>query len=110
MTTYHADEQSPDWEFKILRSISCKFRDLAWMREILSEERQAGWTLVEKFEDLRLRLRRPASADFDDEALGFDPMRTWVRTSPRQHALLRLAVAFAFVAVLTVVFALVLNP
>jgi hypothetical protein len=109
MTTYHAEEQSPDWEFKILRSISGKFRDPAWMREILWEERQAGWTLVEKFDDSRLRLRRLASADFDDEALGFDPMRTWVGTSPRQYTAIRVAAAFALVAALMVVFPLLLK-
>ena len=72
------ENPADDWEFKMLRSATAKFRDPAWLRTILEEEARAGWTLVEKFDDARLRLKRPASARAGDAALPLDAGRTWV--------------------------------
>ena len=76
MTPYQPQDLAGDWEFKILRSVSGSFRKPAKLREALEEESKAGWTLVEKFDNTRLRLKRPASARSGDGALGFDPYRT----------------------------------
>jgi hypothetical protein len=100
MTPYSADDLAQDWEFKILRSASGKFRDPVWMHAVLSEEGRAGWKLVEKFDDSRLRLKRPARARAGDAALGFDPLRTWVGISPVKLSLLTLAGIFAGVGLL----------
>jgi hypothetical protein len=78
MTPYSPKDLADDWQFKILRSATGKFRDAVWMHAILQEEARAGWTLVEKFDNARLRLKRPASARKGDGALDFDPLRTWV--------------------------------
>ena len=51
------------------------------LRQILEREARAGWTLVEKFDDKRIRLKRPASARAADAGLGIDPYRTWVGIS-----------------------------
>ena len=51
------------------------------MRKVLDEEARAGWTMVEKFDDSRVRLKRPASARAGDATLGFDPHRSFVGVS-----------------------------
>jgi hypothetical protein len=100
MTPYSADDLAQNWQFKILRSAAGKFRDPVWLHAVLAEEGRAGWTLVEKFDDARLRLKRPASAKARDAALGFDPLRTWVGISPTRLTLLILAGVFAGVGLL----------
>lgn len=66
-----------DWEFKILRSATAAFRNPSHLREALEQEAQAGWTLLEKFDDQRLRLKRPTSARVHDADLSTDPYRTY---------------------------------
>src|SRR5262245_15477427 len=56
MTPYGAKDLAEDWEFKILRSATNRFRDPIWLNAILQEEARAGWKLVEKFDDGRVRL------------------------------------------------------
>jgi hypothetical protein len=92
MTPYTPQDVAEPWEFKILRSAAGQFRDPAWLRSILEEEARAGWTMIEKFDDCRVRLKRLASARATDAPLGFDPYRTWVGISQTQLAL-RIALA-----------------
>jgi hypothetical protein len=66
MTPYTARDLDENWEFKILRSASGAFKDPAVMQRYLAEEVQAGWTLVEKFDNSRIRLKRPAAARQQD--------------------------------------------
>lgn len=81
MSNYSSQELADDWEFKIIRSATGAFRDPTKLRAILAEESQAGWILVEKFDNQRLRLKRPAIAKKRDPELAFDPYRTTVGTS-----------------------------
>ena len=85
-------------EFKILRCVTGRFRDPIWLNSILQEEARAGWTMIEKFDDSRVRLKRPAKARVNDAALGFDPYRTWVGMSQWRYTGLIFAVAMAIVA------------
>ena len=78
MTPYTSEELAQGWEFKIVRSATGAFKDPAMLRKLLDEEARAGWTLVEKFDNARLRLKRPAAARERDAKLDFDPYRTWV--------------------------------
>jgi hypothetical protein len=55
MTAYTRNDLDEGWEFKFLRASASKFRDPVRLQEILTEEARAGWTLVEKFDDSRLR-------------------------------------------------------
>jgi len=64
------------WEFKFLRCPQPCFRDAEVLQKVLSEEAVAGWMLVEKFDDKRVRLKRPVSARDRDESLDLDPYRT----------------------------------
>ena len=66
-----------EFEYKIIRSPFGAFKTPEKFRAALAEEARCGWELVEKFDDTRVRLRRPVScraADADAEA-GQDPYR-----------------------------------
>lgn len=97
MTPYTPQDVAEAWEFKILRSAASQFRNPVWLRNILEEEARAGWTMIEKFDNGRVRLKRPASARANDATLGFDPYRSWVGISQTRIALMIVLGALAFV-------------
>jgi hypothetical protein len=98
MTPYTADELSEGWEFKILRTNMNGFRKPESLKKHLDEEGQAGWALVEKFDDNRLRLKRPAGARRGDATLDFDPYRTQVGLSDARMVFLILGIGFGVIA------------
>ena len=77
----HPRDLAENWEFKILRSNTGAFKDPAVMQRYLEEEARAGWTLVEKFDNSRIRLKRPAAARQQGAQCTFDPYRTRVGIS-----------------------------
>ena len=79
-----------DWEFKIVRSDSAVFRKPEVLNRLVEEEAQAGWVMLEKFDDNRLRFKRPRSARARDAFLpdGVDPYRTRYGTPTRQVAVM----------------------
>ena len=62
-------------EYKIIRSATGAFRNPAKFRAALEEETRAGWELVEKLDDSRVRLRRPIAWRQKDGELARDPYR-----------------------------------
>ena len=76
MTPYQPQDLGADWEFKILRSVTSAFGRPGKLKKALDQEAKAGWALVEKFDNNRIRLKRPTSARSGDGELGFDPYRT----------------------------------
>ncbi|MFT5527657.1 MAG: nucleoside-specific outer membrane channel protein Tsx, partial [Pirellulaceae bacterium] len=76
MTRYPNDLDN--WEFKIIRSYFSSFADQAKRQEILAQEAEAQWELLEVFDHARIRLRRPIKAKELDAKLDFDPYRTQV--------------------------------
>ena len=78
MTDYKPEDLAASWEFKILRSATGRFKDPDYLRAVLADEARAQWTMQEKFDNDRVRLKRPVAARASDAALGFDPYRTWV--------------------------------
>jgi len=76
LTHYSPEDLAQGWEFKIVRANTAAFRDPAVMGKVCSEEAQCGWVLVEKFDDSRLRFKRPASARNTPAPTGMDPYRT----------------------------------
>jgi hypothetical protein len=97
MTSYSPKDLAEDWEFKILRSNFGTFRNPEKLRAVLDKESRGGWTLVEKFDDCRIRLKRPAGTkaihgDFED---GYDPYRTNVGMSQGALSMVLLGVAIA---------------
>lgn len=75
MTQYSADELAQGWEFKIVRSNFASFRDPAVLQQVCDQEAGGGWTLVEKFDDQRLRFKRPVT-ERGRSTPGIDPYRT----------------------------------
>jgi hypothetical protein len=82
MTPYSPSDLDENWEFKIIRSARGKFRDPAFLAQTLAEESAAGWTLLEKFDDFRVRLKRRASARREDAGRKLDPYRISVGPGP----------------------------
>lgn len=78
MTRYTDNELAEDYEFKIVRSQTNAFRKRERVEQVIAEEAVAGWKFVEKFDDNRLRFKRPSSARRNDFSLppGVDPYRT----------------------------------
>jgi hypothetical protein len=98
MTPYTPRDLAEDWEFKILRSNFAAFRNQEKLRAVLDEEKRAGWVLVEKFDDQRIRLKRPAGTKLTqgDFADGYDPYRTTVGASQGLVLLTVLGVCVGF--------------
>src|SRR5262245_42236312 len=90
MTTYGSGDLAQDWEFKIVRANTPAFRSAVHLHRLLEEEARAGWTLVEKFDNSRIRLKRPRQARLNDSALppGVDPYRVHYGMSPVAFTLL----------------------
>jgi hypothetical protein len=77
MTPYSREEIENDWEFKIVRAQASPFSKPATFQKLIEEEARAGWQLVEKFDNSRVRFKRPRSARQRDAQLpaGVDPYR-----------------------------------
>ena len=78
MAEFMNQNQSGDWEYKIIRGTLGAFRSESRMLRALEAESQASWELAMKLDDERLVLRRPRSASRHDSVLGPDvrPYRT----------------------------------
>lgn len=50
--------QTGEWEYKIVRASSDLFRDPKVFRKLCAEEKQAGWILLEKLDNQRVRFKR----------------------------------------------------
>ena len=69
MTTYGSDDLAHDWEFKIVRANTGAFRNTASLNRLLQEEARAGWIMLEKFDNSRIRFKRPRQARSNDSTL-----------------------------------------
>lgn len=88
MTPYSAEDLAGGFEFKIVRTQTRAFAKPEVLRRVLVEEAQAGWELVEKFDDSRLRFKRPLSARAGDAERPLDPYRTQYGIGELKFALL----------------------
>ena len=105
MTPYSGDELGGEWEFKIVRSGSGAFRKSEIFQKLLNEESIAGWQMLEKLDDSRVRFKRPKSARKKDTMLpqGFDPYRTQMGTDTRRIFLILVGVGIAAMLIAGVV-------
>ena len=87
---YTQDDLRNGWEFKIVRSESAAFRKSEVLKRLLEEEARAGWVMLEKFDDSRIRFKRSRSARSRDALLpsGIDPYRTQYGISSTRIGLL----------------------
>ena len=78
MLGYTSEDLNEDWEFKIVRAGSAIFRKPEILQQLLEEEALAGWIMLEKLDDARVRFKRRRKASAMDLNLpaGVDPYRT----------------------------------
>ena len=75
MTGYGTQDME-GWEFKIVRSLSPRFKNPDTIRKICEEEARSGWEMLEKFDDSRIRFKRRVEKRKSDGQAGVDPYRT----------------------------------
>ena len=80
MTQYNQDDLS-GWEFKIVRSTMGRFSSREAIQRLCAEEAKAGWELLEKFDNSRVRFKRRIERRAQDQSLAVDPYRTHVGIS-----------------------------
>ncbi|MFT4886946.1 MAG: hypothetical protein ACJA2D_000931 [Pseudohongiellaceae bacterium] len=68
-------------EYKVLQSQTPLFVSTAKMQELLAEESKAGWRLLEKEDNYRIKLQRDISNRDNDKNLDFDAYRSTIGVS-----------------------------
>lgn len=68
-------------EFKTVQAQTPLFADTKKMQEILAEEAKAGWDLLEKEDNYRIKLQRSVDNRSNDGNLSIDPYRSTVGVS-----------------------------
>jgi len=63
-------------EYKVVQSTTPLFATSKKIDEVMTEEAQAGWQLVEKYDNYKMRLQRDISHRANDKNLGFDAYRS----------------------------------
>ncbi len=77
------DPRLVGWEFKIVRASSDVFRDPSVLKRLCEEEASAGWIMLEKLDDRRIRFKRPIAMRevIRADLLPIDPYRTTYGTA-----------------------------
>lgn len=111
MTTYSSEDLGQDWEFKIVRANTAAFKSPKRLHRLMEEEARAGWTMVEKFDNNRVRFKRPRQARLNDANLppGVDPYRVHYGMSPAAFGVSLALTALALTAVIVLVIMLLAN-
>jgi len=89
------------WEFKIVRASRDIFRDPVVLQRLCEEEGEAGWILLEKLDDRRVRFKRPVALRdlIKPERLAIDPYRTQYGPSNKPLVLLGMLAALGAILV-----------
>ena len=79
------DPRLVGWEFKIVRAQRDVFQDPLVFQRLCEEEANAGWILLEKLDDRRVRFKRPIALReiIKADLLPVDPYRSHYGTGPR---------------------------
>lgn len=104
MTKYTEADLKSDWEFKIVRADTPTFRKPEALNKLLEKEARSGWVMLEKFDDSRIRFKRPCSARAKDVYLpaDVDPYRTQYGIPTARYVLLGVMLMLLGLAVLGV--------
>jgi len=100
MTNYK-DSELDGWEFKIIRADTKRFKNRDMVEKVRMEEAKAGWELVEKFDDYRMRFKRRIEKRSMDSHLEIDPYRSRISMSKGSIIALIVAALTALVGALT---------
>ena len=98
MTGYKTEDLE-GWEFKIVRSMTGRFKDRQFLQQICQEEGKAGWEMLEKFDDTRVRFKRRVERREQDHYLTTDPYRINVGFNPQKLALVIVGIVVLVVGV-----------
>jgi hypothetical protein len=98
--TGYSDQDLHGWEFKIVRSAGKITGER--LRQLCQEEAENGWELLEKFDDQRVRFKRPLKMREKDGYSEIDPYRTQFGLTETKLALIIIGVVFAFFAAIIV--------
>ena len=79
--TSYASNDIDKYEFKIMRSSLGKFSNYETLKRVCEQEARAGWEMVEKFDQYRVRFKRKIEHRANDRHLDFDPYRTGIAGS-----------------------------
>ena len=109
LSAYSPDDLAKGWEFKIVRANTAAFRKSEVMQQVCDEEARAGWELVEKFDDSRLRFKRPTSARNIPSPAGIDPYRTTYGISQGKLTAIILITVFGSMGLIAAVIAAIAN-
>ncbi|MGB2959930.1 MAG: hypothetical protein WBG01_13615 [Bacteroidota bacterium] len=100
MTPYRPEEIE-EWEFKIVRAMSARFKTRQALQQLLKEEAESGWEMLEKLDDSRVRFKRKKEHRAADGQRSIDPYRTHVGLT-EGGVVVTVLVALALVAGLAV--------
>ena len=82
-----------DWEFKIVRADRGAFRKPEVLEKLIEEEAQSGWVMLEKFDDSRVRFKRPRRAHARDAYLDdVEPYRTQYGAPSARYAMVAVSI------------------
>src|SRR4029079_15809494 len=104
---YSPDDLAKGWEFKIVRAHTAAFRKPEVMQRVCEEEARSGWELVEKFDDARIRFKRPMTARKTPSPDGLDPYRTTYGMSQGKLVTIILIAIFGGVALFIAIVAMI---
>ena len=76
--TGYGNEDLEGWEFKIVRASTRRFKGPEVVRQLCEEEGKAGWEILEKFDDCRIRFKRRIERRDQDRYQDIDPYRTHI--------------------------------
>jgi len=93
MTDYKNNDLD-GWEFKIIRTNTAKFRNFEAIQKLCQEEAKAGWEMLEKFDDYRIRFKRRVDKRSGDRYLETDPYRTHLGLGQGKMVIAILAAVF----------------
>ena len=88
-------------EYKVITANTALFANTAKLHAVLKEESAAGWELVEKLDNYKVRLVRDISARANDANCSIDPYRTDVGMNKIAY------MAIAAVVTVIVIFAVI---
>jgi hypothetical protein len=103
LTPYSPEDLSQGWEFKIVRANTRAFSKSEVLQQVCAEEAQSGWELVEKFDDSRLRFKRPTAARNKMPPSGIDPYRTTYGMAQGKLLAIILVATFGGIALLSAI-------
>lgn len=101
--TGYSNQDLDGWEFKIVRANTRKFKNASAVKQLCEEEAKAGWEMIEKFDDTRIRFKRKTEHRNRDQYLDIDPYRSVIGMESQAIVLMVLGILVAVGGILAFV-------